>query len=462
MGIFAGVGTHPWHSKLLPASFRGVKFFVDSHTTTVGRKNVEHGYPNQDDPWYEDMGRKGRKIKVEAYVIQNGANRYDYMVDRDALVTALEAKGPGRLVHPWANSYFKGPLNVVVEGDAEFTEELGTGGICKFSITFATTQEEAAAPAAAIEQPDFSALSNAVSDGISTALNALDAASEAIMLDTAQAFMRTISASCNQIKGAVTGTLGAANGYVAGLVANLGNVINTPCDLANSLLGAVDSAKGIVGMGVDAVTGGVVGGCSGVIRNPFQMDGSSVPRELGRSAVGALINATYFGPGETCSGATPPLPVSGSGEGAAQSTAAQEAISHAGITLTLGTLSEIALVVEYNSANDVTDMTERMATAFDDHLLRLGAATWQGCDDVYQQLEETRDRVMARMQALATALPQELDYTPPAGIETALVLAYRKYKNLDMAEDVELRNRPTLRHPGFLPATTLRILAEAK
>jgi len=458
MGIFASLRS-PWREQMAQARFRGAEFFVKSHNTGVGRKVVEHDFPNQDDPWWEDLGRKGRRIKVDAYVIQSADNRYDYFLDRDKLLTALEEKGPGQLVHPWANNYF-GVLNVVVES-AEFTETLDQGGIAHFAITFATTQE--VAPLIPSPDPTFlEDLNNAITDAMNSALGALDAASEALMLDTAQAFMRTISGAITQVKGAVSGTISVATGYVSSLLVNLGNVINAPCDLANSLIGGAEAFGGLVGLGEDVITGGIVGGCSGVIRNPFEMNGTSVDRSLGRSVALAALGAAGFNTSDDASGASPPNPVVGSGEQAEQSALAQSAIQHCGAAAILGSVVEIAQIIDYSSANDATDMIERVAAGFDAELERLGSANFAGADDLFQQLEETRARALARLKLISAALPQELDYTPPAEAETTLVLAYRKYNELDSAEDIELRNRPVIRHPGFLPARTLRILAEVK
>jgi prophage DNA circulation protein len=115
-----------WQDQLQPASFRGVAFYVGSSTGTFGRRVQLNEYPYRDKPFVEDMGRKARTMRIEAIVI--GA---DYMGRRDALIAALEAPGPARLVHP----YF-GEIKVSLDdGGAEVTESTEQGGMARISFT---------------------------------------------------------------------------------------------------------------------------------------------------------------------------------------------------------------------------------------------------------------------------------------------------------------------------------------
>lgn len=114
-----------WRDNLRPASFRGVSFYIAEVQIGAGRRLARHEYPQRDLPYLEDMGRKAREYKIEAYVL--GA---DYMVGRDALLAAIEKPGPGQFVHPW-----HGTLVAVVQ-DCSLTESTQSGGYAKFSLTF--------------------------------------------------------------------------------------------------------------------------------------------------------------------------------------------------------------------------------------------------------------------------------------------------------------------------------------
>ncbi len=115
-----------WRDDLRPASFRGIPFNVESAGLTFGRRIARHEYPQRDIPYAEDMGRKAREYKVEAYIL--GAN---YMAGRDDLIKALETAGAAQLVHP-----YHGTVNVTAMPDCQLTESTREGGMAKFSITF--------------------------------------------------------------------------------------------------------------------------------------------------------------------------------------------------------------------------------------------------------------------------------------------------------------------------------------
>lgn len=114
-----------WRDNLRPASFRGIAFKVDGAQLVAGRRLARHEYPQRDIPYLEDMGRKAREYRVEAFVV--GA---DYMAARDALLQAIEAAGPGQLVHPW-----HGTLSVTVS-ECNLSESTQHGGLAKFHLTF--------------------------------------------------------------------------------------------------------------------------------------------------------------------------------------------------------------------------------------------------------------------------------------------------------------------------------------
>ncbi|MFT8463130.1 DNA circularization protein [Acetobacter persici] len=81
--------------EFLQGSFRGVPFVVMGNGGLAGRKQAVHDYPYRDTPWVEDLGRRGRLYRITGFLC--GATCY---VQRDLLISASEASGPGLLVHP--------------------------------------------------------------------------------------------------------------------------------------------------------------------------------------------------------------------------------------------------------------------------------------------------------------------------------------------------------------------------
>ncbi|WP_435035165.1 DNA circularization protein [Pseudomonas neuropathica] len=113
-----------WRDRLLPASFRGVGFWIDQAKTPVGRKGQLHEYPQRDLPYFEDLGQQAKTHDITAFII--GA---DCLEQRDKLLKALEA-GSGELVHPWL-----GRLQVRV-GECDMTHTRQDGGLVTFALKF--------------------------------------------------------------------------------------------------------------------------------------------------------------------------------------------------------------------------------------------------------------------------------------------------------------------------------------
>src|SRR5699024_6706114 len=101
---------------------------------------------------------------VEAFVLRN--RWADYEAARDRLRDALNAAGPGTLIHPWL-----GQMSVAVDSYT-LRESTREGGYCKFSITFVE--------AGSLTCPDIQADTAA---GVEEAVNAAEEAAEESFLE---------------------------------------------------------------------------------------------------------------------------------------------------------------------------------------------------------------------------------------------------------------------------------------
>lgn len=81
---------------LLPASFKGVQFYIFSEALTEeGRKIILHEYVNSNQRFVEDIGQIPSKFSLRAFVSGD-----DFLERSDSLRRVLNEKGPGRLVMP--------------------------------------------------------------------------------------------------------------------------------------------------------------------------------------------------------------------------------------------------------------------------------------------------------------------------------------------------------------------------
>lgn len=120
---------YAWRTRLKPASFRGAQFHVETDSQSGGRRVALHEYPKKNQPYAEDMGRHATSHAIEGYLIM-GPTNLDYTGPRDALIRALDADGPGQLVHPSL-----GPMSVMCERYTVI-ETRDKGGYCKFDMVF--------------------------------------------------------------------------------------------------------------------------------------------------------------------------------------------------------------------------------------------------------------------------------------------------------------------------------------
>ena len=121
-----------WRDRLLPGSFRGVRFGIRSHSTLAGGRRVKpFQYPGRNEPFTEDLGRVADEPEIDGWIVGD-----DYAARRDALRRASRIEGPGTLVHPYL-----GIMQVSCTA-LRLTESSGEGGMVRFSMTFV----EAGAP----------------------------------------------------------------------------------------------------------------------------------------------------------------------------------------------------------------------------------------------------------------------------------------------------------------------------
>ena len=114
-----------WPSKLWPASFRGVPFYVEKDTEAGKRRIVSHEFPMRDTPFHEDLGEGLRNWDVTAYVASDSAT-----VQAAALAAVLALPGAAVLVLPTA-----GPVQArVTEWKREQTRD--QQGFIAFTIQF--------------------------------------------------------------------------------------------------------------------------------------------------------------------------------------------------------------------------------------------------------------------------------------------------------------------------------------
>lgn len=446
-----------WREQLRPASFRGVPFQVDSVDGQIGRRTVVHEYPGRDSASVEDLGRRVRRIKLDAFVLGDG-----YMSVRDQLRAAIEKAGSGQLVHP-----YWGEMRVSVEGEARVTESTDKGGYARFSFSVV----EAGARLGPIVQVETSSRVLELT-GVSAFVHLRPAtrpapAAAALAASTVRRF--TVAGANAAVTAGAEGTIGRALG-----------ALRTARRAAATALAVTDTTPALLAQFAEDA--------AALIHEPATLASRTLgllaaiirPLVALRSlALASASGSTIVASGESAPGTDAPQRPAG-----AQPLTADDLVT---VLLTL-VRSFATIGLSEPPTGDPLELSNRDAVTF---LFRCGGVV-AGCEaaaqlpcDNFSQAQALRDEFVSQLDALqlevqdddlysaladvqaalvehfastAADLPRVASFTPAATLP-ALVIAHQLYG--DATRDEELVRRNRVRHPGFIPGgIALEVLSD--
>lgn len=408
----------PWRKQLQPATFRNVGFSVKAAQTQVGRRMVIHEYAQRDEAYPEDMGRKARAFTVEALVIGP-----DYIKARDALIDALEAPGPGLLVHP-----YYGRRTVVLANPARISETPDEGGLARFSLDFVEAGDNTQ-PSARIDTP-------------SVVERRADAAAAVLVEDFSDRFTvagkpdfveagaltvaKDVMSALDGVRRRLVPDLSVLDDYTAaasGVSGKLASLIRTPADFANQLLGLYAGLTGLAG--------------------------------TPQSALAAYRGLASYGAGLPSVARTTPS--------RQQQATNQDALAGLTRRAALVESARVASRIEFDSYDQAAAVRDELAGRLDDEASGIGpgGAAVTVTDPVYDALVSLRAAMVRDINTRGADSPRISSATLSATLP-ALVAAYRIYGDATRADELVARNAGLIRHPGFVPGgTALEILAES-
>lgn len=392
-----------WKDKLRPASFRGVRFLVDSVTVEGGRRGPDHEFPDREEPYAEDSGKEQGKYNFEAYLVGS-----DYFAAKKKLQQALDKKGPGDLVHPY---YGK---KRVLARKYSITETSGEGGFVKFSLKFVEAGS-LSFPKAGSDRAFLVGLAGKLlGDGAAAALtDAFSVADQAqFVVDSATDKLLAVTAQMESISASITGA-------------------------ADPLAEFAFAARNLRASAVDLVLSPVA--LAQNIADTFSLLFAAASPEQAYTAGRKFFN---FGDND------PTIPTTTATR--LQQRANSQALNTYAKTLGVINAATAAVDMTHDSVDEATAVRDVLA----DQLDALMEATTD--DTVYSALQNLRSEVVNAIPGdnadLALVSTLELHATMPS-----LALAYELYGNVDDEQDLIDRNR--IRHPGFIVGgNTLEVL----
>jgi prophage DNA circulation protein len=120
-----------WRDNLVPASFKGALFHVETSQRASGRRVVTHEYPKRNLPYTEDMGRAAIKYQFTGYLILRDKGFPGTILSQiAALIAACESDEGGLLIHPTL-----GDLMVLCTSYS-YSDKRTAGGYVEFDMQF--------------------------------------------------------------------------------------------------------------------------------------------------------------------------------------------------------------------------------------------------------------------------------------------------------------------------------------
>lgn len=414
--------TKTWEN-LRPASFRGVAFEVESHSESGGRRIELHEYPLRDTPYAEDLGKKAGKWQIEAFLISR--KNSGYAERRDKLREALNASGPGTLIHPYL-----GELSVSVDGYS-LKETTREGGYCTFSISFV----EAGQPV----EPDVE------KDTAANVLDKAEAAKEAATAGFLDEYMPLLE-DLEGLAGKVPALLSEATAFLGTPLSILSraqsaasSVLALPDRLASRILGYLGTIRQLGGI----ATSGLKMNALTALLGKKSAGTASSWLVTSNGVIAGIVGKTSWpqAGGGSIGGGTP----SPETPGVVASTVANRAETPLIDLIAAGAVIEAAIEsanADYGTADDALASRDTVLEAIDE-------VQRANCSDaVFTALSELAAAVNEDLTTRGAELPKLGSATLSMSMP-ALAASYRLYGDVGQADAIVARNR--IRHPGRVP-----------
>lgn len=398
-----------WKEELIPATFRGIPFYISNISLSFGRRVQTNEYPYEDVPNTEDMGRKIRKFTISGYFIGD-----EYILARDALLRAVENNNtPGEFSHPTMGIFIVQPTD-----ECELLFDNKKGGFESFKLVLvesglnlfpaitndATAQAAISAAEAAgaiyedfksrLETGDFpSFIGNNATDQVANGLDLLNLASETGVSSGApySAFKKNLTDLSEDLPQKVSdpAALGTA---ISSLSQSLSDIYPSPND-------AYAAQKKLLSYGNDYM--------------PVQ----------GITPTMQLINDN------------------------------QETIANLFQGLAVCQMVLSATKMQFDSRQAAILVRNEISDFIDQKLFQLGD---QGNNSQYDALMDLRAKIVADLNIRSKTL-KNIIYVETKGSIPSVVFAYNEYGDADQDADLVKRNK--IANPLFLPPyTALEVL----
>ena len=402
------------------ASFRGIEFFISRTQLETGRRTIVHRFPGREFAFVQDLGRDTDAFAIEGFVVGDF-----YHTQRNALIQALTAEGPGELVHP----FFRTGQFTVVEKPiiTETKEQLGLASF-SFRVLEAASPdafERTSRQAIAKLQAELAALQAQEAYADKWEATVFDTFSLGLLSDATNAIQQA-----NEEINSALGLVDTASAEIAAFGGQLSTLIAQPVSVANT----IGQAMGVAFSSVSAILE------SGVGTFEFFRTGA---------VLDVLVNT---GIGWTNAFGQDRSPVVRGNATANRLADNQEAALQLTRTLFLTQTVQAAVELPAESRSQALRVRDQIAESIDD--LQVTAD-----DEAYQELADLKATLITFYDEVAGSTPQLGTFTPKVTMP-AVLAAYLFYGDATRDTDIVFRNR--VPDPNFLSANEpLEVILDA-
>ncbi|WP_333501849.1 DNA circularization N-terminal domain-containing protein [Kluyvera genomosp. 2] len=421
------MATGKWET-LHEASFRNVPFYLADNEGTSGRRAIPRAYPKKEVGWTEDNGAVLTQQQINGKLIGK-----DYQKQLEALLTALNAAGPGELVHPWFG------IQKVQVGKVSHKLSTEEGGVAYVNFeVFEAGERLFPAP-----KEDTSQTALSAADSVTEALangdyfSALDGLGD--MTDTLLDDLQGLVMNLPTIPSALTDWVDRAGRFkdLAGII------IAKPGELVRQFSSLTSSVRDIVSEPPWS------------LRVYDQLRSQWAGERAASSATKSLpanMPVTVSSPANGVMGIAGSVPTTTITPSTAMQTNISDFRQMVVITSVVAQAEAVA-TMEFSTSDEATQAGDKLAQQLAEFAV---TAVENGQRELWRTLRDLRFAVVNDVRVRGAQLP-DIRTLNTTVTTTAALLAWRETGDTENREAIVSRNR--LRDPSFiLPSTTIEVI----
>jgi prophage DNA circulation protein len=429
-----------WQDRLVPASFRGIPFKIESHDFQGGRRSISHEPLERDQNFTEDLGGKSSKFFITGFLLGD-----DYFFLRDALIDAMERPEAGTLFHPYLG------LKEVQPGGFSLRETIEEGRICRFDLEFT----EAGDPSAVFETIDR--ITSFINAGVAAVAQINNAVNVAVAIAGLPAFaFNSAEALVNNFGSNLLNSLSAVKTNLDRL-ATVTFQVNFLDTVASTLLsggtvqtgekfGDLGEVTGVEGLA--EMTNAILNGAVEAVEDDAEAEDDAIDDSSGRDSKTSFINAIIDSADEQ-QAENDEIPTE-------TATRKQEKLNNDSLNAAIKRQAIVALATR---AADRSFQSEAQAIAERERINALITEQTElvledrNGEDVFVEDEffQSFKDLLAATSAIVPDPTRVLGQVKTINVPTdvpALVVSYNQYGNVDREKDIIDRN--VIKNPCFV------------